>query len=134
MGLLELFNEHQMKSIKFVADVNVEKAIIHHLTEKKFDIKWIADFDCEILDEEMLNLANKDKRILIANDKDFGELIFLQKRISMGIILLRMKGQRAQDKVKLLDKLLQKYHDKLIGHFVVISKNKIRFIPMEEIK
>ena len=45
-----------------------------------------------------------------------------------------MRGQKSQDKVRLLDKLLQKYHDKLIGHFVVISKNKIRVIPMEEIK
>jgi predicted nuclease of predicted toxin-antitoxin system len=123
-----------MKAIKFVADVNIEKAIIDHLTENKYDVKWIPDYDCEILDEELLNLANTEKRILITNDKDFGELTFLQKRISTGIILLRIRGQKAQDKVKLLDKLLQKYSDKLPGHFVVITKNKIRFVPMEEIK
>jgi len=123
-----------MKAIKLVADVNVEKAIIDYLTKNKYDVKWIPDYDCEILDEELLNLANTQRRILITNDKDFGELTFLQKRISTGIILLRIRGQKAQDKVKLLDKLLQKYSDKLLGHFVVITKNKIRFVPMEEIK
>jgi predicted nuclease of predicted toxin-antitoxin system len=123
-----------MKTIKFVADVNVEKAIIDYLTANKYGVKWIPDYDCEILDEELLNLANKEKRILITNDKDFGELTFLQKRISTGIILLRIRGQKAQDKVKLIDKLMQKYSDKLLGHFVVITKNKIRFVPMEEIK
>jgi predicted nuclease of predicted toxin-antitoxin system len=123
-----------MINIKFAADVNIEKTIIDYLTENKFDVKWIPDYDCEILDEELLNLANKERRILITNDKDFGELTFLQKRISTGIILLRIKGQKARDKVKLIDKVLQKYRDKLMGHFVVITKNKIRFVPMEKIK
>ena len=123
-----------MQNIKFIADVNVEKAIIDHLIRKKYNVKWIADFDCEILDEELLNLADSEKRILITNDKDFGELVFLQKRISIGIVLLRVKGQKAQDKIKLFNKLLQKYPDKLIGHFVVLSKKKFRFIPMEAIK
>lgn len=61
-------------------------------------------------------------------------MTFLQKRISVGIILLRIRGQKAQDKVKLFDKLLQKYRDKLPGHFVVITGTKIRFIPLEDIK
>ncbi len=70
------------------------------------------------------------KRILITNDKEFGELIFLQKRISAGIILFRVKGQGAQEKVKLLKKLLMGYRDRLLKHFVVITSDKIRIIPV----
>lgn len=120
--------------IKFVADVNVEKPIIDYLSENGYDIRWIPDYNCEILDEEPLKLANKEKRILITNDKDFGEIVFLQKKLSSGLILLRVKGQKAEDKVRLIKRLLHDYSDKILNHFIVITKNKFRFINMEDIK
>ncbi len=123
-----------MEIIRFIADVNVERSIVDYLSENGHDVKWIPDYNCEILDEDLLNLANAEKRILLTNDKDFGELVFLQKGLSPGIILLRVKGQRAEDKVKLIKKLLNKYSDKLFNHYTVITRRKIRIISMEEIK
>jgi len=123
-----------MNNIKFIADVNIEKAIIDYLIEKGYDVKWVPDYNCEILDEDLLKLAKIEKRILITNDKDFWELIFLQKKLSTGIILIRVKGQRAEDKVILLKKLLKNYKDKLLNNFVIITDRKLRFIPMEDIK
>ena len=121
-------------TIKFLADVNVEKEIVDYLSENKYDVKWIPDYNCEMLDEDLLKLATTEKRILITNDKDFGELTFLQKRLSTGIILLRVKGQKAQIKVKLMKKLLQNYSDKILGHFVVVTREKFRFVTMEDIR
>ncbi|MBE0428158.1 MAG: DUF5615 family PIN-like protein [Nitrospirae bacterium] len=123
-----------MNNIKFVADVNVEKAIVDYLLEEGYDVKWIPDYNCEMLDEELLHLSNKEKKILITNDKDFGELIFLQKKLSTGIILIRVKEQKGEDKVKLMRKLLQNYRDKLLNNFVIITEKKFRFIPLEDIK
>ena len=76
-----------MSIIKFIADVNVEKPIIDYLLTEGYDVKQAPDYNCEILDEDLLEYATVDKRILITNDKDFGELVFLQKRLSTGIIL-----------------------------------------------
>jgi len=81
-------------------------------------------------DEDLLQLANQEKRIFITNDKDFGDLIFLQKKLSAGAILFRVKGQKSQDKIKLMKKLLMGYRDKLLNHYVVITKLKIRIIPL----
>lgn len=78
-------------------------------------------------------MARSEKRILITNDKDFGELIFLQKRLSPGIILFRIKGQRTEVKVKLMRKLLLNYPDKLLNHFVIITERKLRFVSMEDV-
>ncbi|MBC7190297.1 DUF5615 family PIN-like protein [Candidatus Aerophobetes bacterium] len=120
--------------MKFLADVNVEKPVIESLLENGYDVKWIPDYDCQMSDETLLNLANNEKRILITNDKDFGELIFLQKKLSMGIILFRVKGHPSREKIRLIKLLLEKYKNKLLHHYVIVSKNKIRFIPLEEIK
>jgi predicted nuclease of predicted toxin-antitoxin system len=75
--------------LKFLADVNIEKVLVEYLARTGFDVKWIPDYDCHMKDEELLQLANDEQRLLITNDTDFGELIFLQRKISSGIILLQ---------------------------------------------
>lgn len=119
-----------MPDIKFIADVNVEKPIVEYLSKQGYDIKWIPDINCEMTDDKLLELANKEKRILITNDKDFGELIFLQKKLTTGIILFRVKIQKSQEKMKLMKKLLMGYREKLFKHFIVITKDRIRIIPI----
>ena len=56
------------------------------------------------------------------------------KKLSTGIILIRIKGQRQQDKIMAMKKLLHGYREKLLHHFVVITKKKIRIIAMGDIK
>ncbi|MGR3319962.1 MAG: DUF5615 family PIN-like protein [Candidatus Anammoxibacter sp.] len=122
-----------MKHLKIIADVNIEKPIIDYLVEQGYDVKWISDYNRKLADKDLLNLDNKEKRILITNDRDFGELIFLQKKLSKGLILIRVKGQQTQTKVMLIKKLFKRFSDKLPRHFVVITKKKMRFIPMGKI-
>jgi predicted nuclease of predicted toxin-antitoxin system len=120
--------------IKFLADVNVEKAVVEYLLEKKYDTKWIPEYNCEMLDDELLHWANIENRVIITNDKDFGELIFLQKKISTGIILFRVREQRAENKVNLIKHLLENFSEKILNHFIVITGEKIRIIPLEVAK
>ena len=120
--------------LKFLADVNVERPIVDWLAEKGYDIKWIPDIDCQMRDDVLLDMAKIEERILITNDKDFGELTFLQKKGSAGIILLRIKRQHVKDKLSILRELLQNYSNKLPHHFITVTKKKIRFLPMEAIK
>lgn len=123
-----------MKTLKFIADVNIEKPLIAFLLGTAYDIKWIPDYNCELTDHELLKMANAEKRILLTNDKDFGELIFLQGKVSSGIVLFRVKGQSVDRKVELLGNLLRDHADKLFKNFVIITEKKVRVIPLENIK
>lgn len=89
--------------------------------------------DTTMPDEELLELALREERILLTNDKDFGELMFLQNKLSKGIVLFRIKGQDIQIKLKSIDILLQRYYDKLLGNFIVITKRKIRVTTPERL-
>ncbi len=82
-------------------------------------------------DKEILELAQKEGLILLTNDKDFGELVFRQKCLNNGIILFRVKGEDSRQKSILIRKLLMGHWDKIHKHFVVITKKKFRFIPIE---
>ena len=119
-----------MSEIKFLADVNVEKPIANHLAKQGYDIKWIPDYDRGMIDEDLLQMANEEQRILITNDRGFGDLIIMDKRLTAGVILFRVKGQGSQEKIRLLRKLLMGYSDKLLNHYVIVSRSKIRIIPL----
>lgn len=84
-------------------------------------------------DAALLDLANLENRVLLTNDKDFGELVFLQKKVARGIILLRVKGENTQEKVQLMEKLILSHHSRILNHFILITSSKFRFIPMEDI-
>ena len=73
-------------------------------------------------------------RILITNDKDFGEIVFFQKKPTFGIVLFRIKGQNSLQKVELLKKLLIQYQEKIENHFVVITEKRFKFIPMKGVR
>jgi len=122
-----------MKKIKFLANVNIEQPIIEFLSAKGIDVKSVANINKYMTDDNVCELANREQRIILTNDKDFGEIVFFQKKIVWGLVLLRIKGQNVEEKIVRLENLLTKYSDKIINHFVVVSKEKIRFIALEVI-
>jgi predicted nuclease of predicted toxin-antitoxin system len=117
-------------TLSFLADVNVEKGLVDHIRASGYDIKWIPDYDRQMSDDMLLEMAVREKRILITNDKDFGELVFRQTRLG-GVILLRFKGQQVLDKIKVLRKLLEDHSSRVSGSLCILSNEKIRIIPME---
>ncbi len=122
-----------MQEIRFLANVNIEKPIIEFLLKKGWDVKSVLEIDKQMSDDAVCALANKEKRIILTNDKDFGEIVFFQRRIVYGVILLRIKGQDVEEKITRLGNLLARHSNKIINHFVVITNEKFRFIPLEVI-
>lgn len=119
-----------MKRIRFFADVNIEKLIIDRLLALGYDVKSYIDYDKHAEDSQIISLAEKEKRILLTNDKDFGELIYRQKLISYGVILFRLKSQDEVKKFELLNNnVLSLEVDKIEKKFIVISEKKVRFLP-----
>jgi predicted nuclease of predicted toxin-antitoxin system len=114
--------------MKFIADVNIEKQIVDFLINKNYDVIWVANIDKRMLNGQLLEIANKEKRILITNDKDFGEIVFHQKKITYGIILFRIKGQSFKKKIELLENLLRENPSKIEKHFIVVTEKKIKFL------
>ena len=83
-----------------------------------------------IEDSEVCVWANREGRVIITNDKDFGRLIFLGKLPSQGVILLRLQDERAANKVRVVSNILAGYEDRLAGHFLVASESAVRIRPL----
>jgi len=82
-----------------------------------------------ISDKEIFKIAVSEERILITNDKDFGELIFKNKFSHCGVIFLRLTDETVSNKVFVLNNLINN-HQKIIEKrsFVVVTGKSIRSI------
>ncbi len=112
--------------MRFLADENVEKTIVDLLRQRGFDVRFIAEEIRSVDDDDLLALAHQEQRILITNDKDFGELAFHQKRLHTGIFLLRFRREDAEWKAKRVDQFLAEYQKPLWGKFVVLRDTSVR--------
>jgi len=112
--------------MKFLADENVERDVVLYLRTLNHDVFYASEADKRMTDSELLAIASKQKRILITNDKDFGELVFLQRLMSFGVILMRFEEESISVKTGVLEFLLNKYSGKIRNRFIVIDKERIR--------
>jgi len=64
---------------------------------------------------------------LITNDKDFGEMIFREKREHRGVVFLRLSDERSINKIAVLKHVLENYSGRLSDRFVTATETKIRF-------
>ncbi|WP_459872942.1 DUF5615 family PIN-like protein [Endothiovibrio diazotrophicus] len=64
--------------------------------------------------------------MLITNDKDFGELVYRERAVHAGVILLRLQNERRTNKIAVLEKVLANHGERLPGRFVVATEERIR--------
>ncbi|MEL7161668.1 MAG: DUF5615 family PIN-like protein [Bacteroidota bacterium] len=112
-----------------LADESVDFNVVKKLREDNYEIETIIETTPGIMDEEVLEAANKLKAILLTEDRDFGELTYRLQIPNHGIILLRMSGESLDRKIAQLYKLFESYEDKLNASFSVVTIRKIRVIP-----
>ena len=112
--------------IKFLIDESCGAKLSIFLNKKGYDSISIAEKFSGSDDIFVLRKAQKEKRIIVTNDKDFGELIFYQKLNTHGIILLRLYDESAENKIEVIENFLSEYSSRILGNFIVISENQIR--------
>lgn len=116
--------------MRFLADESVERGVVALLRESGHDVVHVAELAPGADDDTVLDLADRDARILVTNDRDFGELVFLRGRSSAGILLIRVGADRTAPKLVALDRLLRTDLTRLEGHFTVLGARRIRRRPL----
>ena len=110
--------------MKILADESVEGEIVALLRSEGHDVAYVPETSASIRDDEVLARANVEGRVLLTEDKDFGDLAFFYGSRSSGIVLLRAHGAGVEAKARLVAEALQTHEDDLTKdppHFVVIQ-------------
>ena len=114
--------------MKFVADESVDKPIVNAIRADGYNVYYILEKNRGIPDNEVLKIANSKKCILLTADKDFGDIVYRQKRSHYGIVLFRLAGFSIEKKIAVVINALKKHPGEFKDHFSVISKTHIRII------
>lgn len=112
--------------MKFLADENIDYQIVAHLRQEGHSVLYVAELNPGISDTEVLGLANKENAILITSDSDFGELVFRQKRLTSGVIYIRLGNFSSEQKASIIVSAINEHGKEFVNSFVVISSNSIR--------
>lgn len=117
--------------MKFVADENLDAEIVKRLRQDGHTIWYVAELERGISDDAVLYLANEQDAPLLTADKDFGELAFRLRRITSGVILIRLSGLSASRKAEIVSNAITQHTHELLGSFTVITATTIRVRKVE---
>ena len=118
--------------MRFLVDECAGPSLARWLHEQGHDVFSVFDQARGISDDEVLQIALENERILITVDKDFGEQIFRAKRPHHGVILLRLKDERSKNKITAMERLLTNYATRIIDQFIVVTDTRVRLSSPEE--
>ena len=80
----------------FLADESCDFAVVRALRRDGHDVLAVSEFQQRSIDQEAMELALAEKRVLLTEDKDFGRLVFAARVDSPGVILIRFPASARQ--------------------------------------
>ena len=101
-------------------DENVPLKIATRLREEGYQVEYVSR---SVEDREILEIARKQKALLITSDKDFERLILNERRPTAGVILLRIATRIPMEhRARIVVNMLRKHQDKLEGTLTILSE------------
>jgi len=113
--------------MKWLADENIPGAAVAFLRRRGEDVMAIAEIAPGISDEEVLERARTDRRILLSFDRDHGELIFHHGIAPPPAVVYFRLSPAGPDAVEhILAGLIALGENALAGKFAVITADGMR--------
>lgn len=112
--------------MNFLADEGVDRQIVDHLRRDGHTVRYVAEMEPGISDDTVLDLAHREAEVLLTADKDFGELVFRQRRIASGILLVRLAGLSPARKAEVVASAVNQHGGELSGAFAVLTPGAFR--------
>ncbi len=112
--------------MRFLFDQSTDRRLVPYFRERAHDVTIVGvDHPADLPDEVVLAIARAEHRVLVTEDKDFGDLVFLRGQHHTGVLLLRLPPMEMAAKVERVDRVLTEHGDRL-HEFIVVTPQRIR--------
>lgn len=116
--------------MRIIANENISAGAIQNLRSAGYDVISVKETMRGATDNEILQRAQSEQRLVITNDKDFGELAYRFRLPSQcGVVLFRFSGNDPKSDNQRVLEVLNSRTD-WQGHFAVVDNWKIRIRPL----
>jgi predicted nuclease of predicted toxin-antitoxin system len=96
------------------------------------DVVYVAEGAPQATDGEVLRRASEEARLLLTEDKDFGELVFRSKEAVAGLVLIRIDPVRRLLKWTQLQNAIEQFGERLLGRYLVVEAARLRSRPLHK--
>lgn len=104
-----------------LAGENIASVMVDRLRRDGLDVLWIAESAPASVDRDVLQMAATDGRILLTDDKDFGELVVRERRPHRGVVRARMAGIPHARRCEILSERFRTMSAELVDAFTVVD-------------
>ena len=112
--------------MRWLADECIAAALVAWLRGAGHDVLYIAEAAAGTSDSEVIALAMAENRLLLTDDKDFGDLIFRGQNSVSGAVLMRIDPDKADFRKMRLAGAIERYGDELFGRYTVVEEGRFR--------
>lgn len=116
--------------MRFLADESCDFAVVRALRSEGHDVVTVADMAPRASDQSVIDLAHREDRVLLTEDKDFGRLVYVSRAKAAGIILIRFPSQKRSELAQSVVALVQTHGPRLLSTFVLLQPGRVRFDAM----
>jgi predicted nuclease of predicted toxin-antitoxin system len=113
--------------VRFLVDECAGPALAQWLKNQGHAVFSVYEEARGMMDDAIIHKAFIENWILVTADKDFGAMIYRDKRPHRGVVLLRLENERASTKIAAMQNLVRDYSDRLSNQYIVVTENRIRF-------
>jgi predicted nuclease of predicted toxin-antitoxin system len=116
--------------VNLLADECCDALLVAGVRADGHDVVYMKEVAPGTDDDTVLRMAAGQQRILLTEDKDFGEMVVRLKLPAYGLVLFRTNPADSPAKLARLRHLLQHHGHRLPGSFTVLDRKKVRFRPL----
>ena len=110
--------------MKFLADENIASSVVQELRNRGFDVKDIKEDNLRgATDRILIRIADKEERIIITHDKNFGGVLTQPNIKHKGVLIVRCQHYFNVTEI-LLKFLNSKLKEKCKNSVVILSEEK----------
>jgi predicted nuclease of predicted toxin-antitoxin system len=106
--------------VRFLLDESTDAGLILFLRVLGHDTIAVVRSQPGLPDIDVLALANDEHRILLTDDRDFGQLVFQLRLPHAGVILFRLRHKILTVRQRRLEEVLEQYPESL-DEFIVVT-------------
>jgi uncharacterized protein with PIN domain len=112
--------------VKLVTDESCAGPVIRALRDAGHDVLAIAESVPGASDESVIERAFGEGRVLITEDRDFGELVYSRRRSSVGVVFVKFPSRARLAKPAAVVEAVAKLDARLREAFTVIEPGRVR--------
>ena len=112
--------------MRFLEDESCDFAVVRALRAAGHDVQAVAETALGARDTVVLEIASREQRVLLTEDKNFGQLVFAATMPTNGVIFIRYPAAARPALPQIILDLINTEAERLTGSFTVVQPSRIR--------